>query len=106
MKEGGREGGRERGKGRIEGGVRAKRSTELHTCNEIIFFSIDTGERERKELPSRASNLGPVTGSPVHEAPGQYSGQKFVFLTKFVFPFFLFHICQQIKIISYHHHVD
>jgi len=38
--------------------------------------------KEKKEwkakLPSGASNLGPVTGSPVHQAPGHYSRQTFV----------------------------
>ena len=37
----------------------------------------------KDKRPSQASNLGPVTGSPVHRAPSHYSGQKFVS------PFFL-----------------
>ena len=41
-----------------------------------MSISGDSGE---KELPSWASNLGLVTGSPVHQAPNHYLGHVHIF---------------------------
>ena len=53
----------------------------------VMVFLVTQVKNWRDKLPSRASNLGPETGSPVHQATSHYQGQTFVS------PFFL--ICWQ-----------
>ena len=49
-----------------------------------VFSVTQVKKKEWKDkLPFQASNLGPVTGSPVHQAPSHCLGQMFVS------PFFL-----------------
>ena len=58
--------------------------------NNICLYFLVTQVKKKEwkgKLLSQASNLGPVTGSPVHQAPSYYPGQKPVS------PFFL--ICYQ-----------
>ena len=57
-------------------------TSDIH--HKVTILSIISSMKEKEEknnkLLSRVSNLSRQTGSPVHQAPGQYSGRKPVFL--------------------------
>ena len=51
---------------------------DISTWNSISDNSGEEGRMKKNKLPSRASNLDLVTGSPVHQASSHYSFVLFI----------------------------